>query len=579
MIKIYKRILSYVPEVKYLAYLSIIISFLSAFFTVGSYLFMYKFYINLFNNNIKNTLMFSIVIVSFLIINSILQFIANMLSHKLGFRLETNLRKRGIDILEKANFNFYDNYSSGFIRKTIDDNASQTHAIIAHLIPDNANAFATPILVLFLAFYINIYVGIVLCFLVIITLLFAYKMMGKKKFMDYYQKALDDMSSKTTEYIRGMQVIKIFGLDITTFKGLNDSIYNYSINALKYSKTNKIPFVLYQLFFFGITAIILPFIILFNIKNYIIPIIFIIFLTGVLYMVMIRIMYVFMYAFKGKYAIDQLENLFSDMEKEKIEFGTLENFENFDIEFKNVNFGYNASKNVLTNISFKLKQNSIYALVGASGGGKTTIAKLISGFYKINSGKILIGGVPIQNYSKSALRKNIAFVFQNPKLFNMSIFENVKLANPSASDNEVYEALKLARCESILNKFKDKEHTIIGSNGVYLSGGEKQRIAIAKAFLKNANIIILDEASASIDPDNEYELQKALYNLIKNKTILMIAHRLTSITNVDEIFVIENGKVIENGTHLELIAKGGRYCYYQNLYKLANDWRVTDEKN
>lgn len=578
MFKIYKKILHYVPEVSYLTYFSIVVSFLSSFFTAGSYLFMYKFFYNLIvYSNIEKSITYSIFIVVMLIISSFLQFIANMLSHKLGFRVETNLRKKGIDILTNANFNFFNEHSSGFIRKTTDDNAAQTHAIIAHLIPDNANALMTPILVLILGYYINFYVGLVLLFLIIITFFFAFKMKGKRKFMDHYQNALDEMSSKTVEYVRGMPIIKIFGLDITSFKSLHDSINNYSSNALKYANSNKWPFVFYQLIFFGITAFILPFIVMFNIKEYVIPLIFIIFLTGVLYTVMIRIMYVFMYSFKGNYAISQLENLFSDMEKHKSYFGKKENFENFDIEFKTVNFSYNKNKKVLDNISFKLKQNSIYALVGASGGGKTTIAKLISGFYSIDSGEILIGGVNLKEYSKKAIIENISFVFQNPKLFKLSIFDNVKIAKKNASDEEVYRALKLARCNEFLNKFKKKEHTIIGSKGVYLSNGEKQRVSIARAFLKNSNIIILDEASASIDSDNEYELQKAIHELIKGKTILMIAHRLTSIVNVDKIFVVENGKIVEKGSHEELIAKGGKYCHYQNLYNVANEWRVINE--
>lgn len=578
MFKIYKKILHYVPEVIYLTYFSIVVSFLSSFFTVGSYLFMYKFFYNLIvYSNIEKSITYSIFIVVMLIISSFLQFIANMLSHKLGFRVETNLRKKGIDILTNANFNFFNEHSSGFIRKTIDDSAAQTHAIIAHLIPDNANALMTPILVLILGYYINFYVGLVLLFLIIITFFFSFKMKGKRKFMDHYQNALDEMSSKTVEYVRGMPIIKIFGLDITSFKSLHDSINNYSSNALKYANSNKWPFVFYQLIFFGITAFILPFIVMFNIKEYVIPLIFIIFLTGVLYTVMIRIMYVFMYSFKGNYAISQLENLFSDMEKHKSYFGKKENFENFDIEFKTVNFSYNKNKKVLDNISFKLKQNSIYALVGASGGGKTTIAKLISGFYSIDSGEILIGGVNLKEYSKKAIIENISFVFQNPKLFKLSIFDNVKIAKKNASDEEVYRALKLARCNEFLNKFEKKEHTIIGSKGVYLSNGEKQRVSIARAFLKNSNIIILDEASASIDSDNEYELQKAIHELIKGKTILMIAHRLTSIVNVDKIFVVENGKIVEKGSHEELIAKGGKYCHYQNLYNVANEWRVINE--
>lgn len=578
MFKIYKNILHYVKELSYLTYLSIFSSFVSSFFTVGAYFFMYKFFNNLIiNADTSMTKFYALMVSILLVIGSILQYVANMLSHKLGFRLETNLRKRGIDILTNASFKFFNSNASGNIRKTIDDNASQTHAIIAHLIPDNANAFMTPILILIIGFLISYRVGILLILSLIVTFLFVFLMMGKRKFMDYYQQALDDMSGKTVEYIRAIQVIKIFGIDITSFKTLHQAILSYSKNALKYSKTNKMPFVLYQWVFFGIGAIILPFVVLFNFFNTV-EIVFILFLTGVLYSTMIRIMYVFMYSFKGSYAIEKLEDLFNNMKKDTLSFGNIDTMEGFDIEFKNVSFSYDEKNMVLDNLSFKLEENKVYALVGASGGGKTTIAKLISGFFNIQKGEILIGGKNIKSYTKNALIQNISFVFQNPKLFKISIYDNVKVAKPTATREEVMRALKLASCETILNKFKDRENTIIGSKGVYLSGGEIQRIAIARALLKDSKIILLDEASSAIDPDNEYELKLAISELIKDKTIIMIAHRLTSITNADEILVVENGKIEERGNNMQLMEKNQKYAYYMNLYHSANNWRVNNEK-
>ncbi len=227
-------------------------------------------------------------------------------------------------------------------------------------------------------------------------------------------------------------------------------------------------------------------------------------------------------------------------------------------------------------MNLKLEEGKTYALVGSSGGGKSTIAKLISGFYKINEGELRIGGKSIDSYSEHALMKNIAFVFQHSKLFKMSIYDNVKLGNPSATDEEIKNALTLAQCDFV-EKLKDKEHTVIGSKGVYLSGGETQRIAIARAILKNANIVILDEASAATDPENEYELQQAFSNLMKGKTVIMIAHRLTTIRKVDEILVVDNGQIVERGSDQELMALGGRYKTLQEIFTQANSWRVYDK--
>ena len=289
-----------------------------------------------------------------------------------------------------------------------------------------------------------------------------------------------------------------------------------------------------------------------------------------------RIMGVGMYIFQGNYAVDTLETLYDDMQKDKINHGKREEFKTFDIEFDDVSFGYN-DKMVIEDLSFKLDEGKIYALVGSSGSGKSTIAKLISGFYNVDKGNIKIGGIPLSEYSKEAIIKNISFVFQEAKLFKTSIYENVALAKKGATYEEVMEAMRLAGCESIIEKFADAENTVIGSKGVYLSGGEKQRIAIARSILKDSNIIIMDEASASIDPDNEYELQKAFKNLMKDKTVIMIAHRLSSISNVDEILVLEEGKIVERGTDKDLMSKDSRYKTLQELYDIANEWRVGYE--
>ncbi|HEV5163873.1 TPA: ATP-binding cassette domain-containing protein, partial [Streptococcus pneumoniae] len=243
----------------------------------------------------------------------------------------------------------------------------------------------------------------------------------------------------------------------------------------------------------------------------------------------------------------------------------------------NVSFAYN-DKAVIENLSFNLEEGKSYALVGSSGSGKSTVAKLISGFYNVNKGSIKIGGIAISEYSDEALIKAISFVFQDSKLFKKSIYDNVALANKDATKDDVMRALKLAGCDLILDKFPERENTIIGSKGVYLSGGEKQRIAIARAILKDSKIIIMDEASTSIDPDNEFELQKAFKNLMKDKTVIMIAHRLSTIKDIDEIIVMDSGKIIERGSDKELMSKDTRYKSLQEMFNSANEWRVSNER-
>ena len=273
--------------------------------------------------------------------------------------------------------------------------------------------------------------------------------------------------------------------------------------------------------------------------------------------------------------MDNLENLFTEMKEKEIVFGTQKDLQKKNIIFKNVDFSYDGKNKILHNFSLNLDENKVYALVGSSGSGKSTIAKLISGLYPVDSGEILIGDRNISSYDGESLMKNIGIVFQNPKLFQgISIFENVKLANKDADDEEVYKALKLARCDDFIDKFKDKYDAIIGAEGINLSGGEKQRISIARIFLKDPKIIILDEASAAADPENEYELQIAFKELIKDRTTIMIAHRLSSIRGVDEILLVEDGKILERGSHDELMKEDSRYKKFIEMYNEANEWRV-----
>ena len=582
MLTVYKKILSYVPKERYLAYIGILLSMLSVVFKVWGYYYLSKFLIEIIvYNNIENAKYYGFCIVGLLIIGITLYGIAGLVTHVLGFRLETNLRKYGIEGLSKASFSFFDTHPSGKTRKIIDDNATDTHMIVAHLIPDNAGAILMPILLLVLGFFVSLKVGIILIILSIVGGISLSMMTGEKEFMKIYQESLETLSSETVEYVRGIQVIKIFGISVESFKALNTAIKNYSKYSLEYAMSCKRGFVGFQWFFFSFIAMVIPILLLFfNIedpKMLAVELIMVLFLSGVLFVSLMAIMYVSMYAFMGQSVVEKLESIFEEMNSNKLTFGSNEEFKNYNITFENVSFGY-TDKKIINDLSFSLEENKSYALVGSSGSGKSTIAKLISGFYKVDSGVIKIGNRSISSYSEEALINNIAFVFQNVKLFKTSIYDNVKIGKADASYEEVMTAMNLAGCNSILDKFSEREQTQIGTKGVYLSGGEKQRIAIARAILKDAKIIIMDEASAAVDPENEYELQRAFSNLIKDKTVIMIAHRLPSIRNVDEILVMDNGEIIERGTDRELMALDGEYKKLQSLYNKANEWRVNYEK-
>ena len=582
MLTVYKKILSYVPKERYLAYIGILLSMLSVVFKVWGYYYLSKFLIEIIvYNNIENAKYYGFCMVGLLIIGITLYGIAGLVTHVLGFRLETNLRKYGIEGLSKASFSFFDTHPSGKTRKIIDDNATDTHMIIAHLIPDNAGAILMPILLLVLGFFVSLKVGIILIILSIVGGISLSMMTGEKEFMKIYQQSLETLSSETVEYVRGIQVIKIFGISVESFKALNTAIKNYSKYSLEYAMSCKRGFVGFQWFFFSFIAMVIPILLLFfNIedpKMLAVELIMVLFLSGALFVSLMAIMYVSMYAFMGQSVVEKLESIFEEMNSNKLTFGSNNEFENYNITFENVSFGY-TDKKIINNLSFSLEENKSYALVGSSGSGKSTIAKLISGFYKVDSGVIKIGNRSISSYSEEALINNIAFVFQNVKLFKTSIYDNVKIGKTDASYEEVMTAMNLAGCNSILDKFSEREQTQIGTKGVYLSGGEKQRIAIARAILKDAKIIIMDEASAAVDPENEYELQRAFSNLIKDKTVIMIAHRLPSIRNVDEILVMDNGEIIERGTDRELMALDGEYKKLQSLYNKANEWRVNYEK-
>ena len=521
----------------------------------------------------------AIIVVALMILRGILNIASATCSHYLGFRLETNLRKNGLHKLLDASSSFFDHNSSGEIRKVIDDNAAETHKTVAHLIPDNITAVMTPVLMFVLMFAIDYRLGILLILTTVIGVLQYRKMSGGTEFLSGYSAALQKMSAATVEYVRGMQIIKIFGVTVQYYKTLIDSIKEYKQYVYQYSLSCKNPYVGFQVLFNVFYAFAVPAAVV--LISYGEPamlilakIVFFAVFSGAVFTSFTSIMFTGQDNFGAQNTLNQLDELTTSMDQAKLPHGSEENFQNFDIEFRHVDFKYDDTF-VLKNFNLTLHQNKTYALIGSSGGGKSTIAKLISGFYPVDGGEILIGGKNIQSYSEKALIQNIAFVFQHSQLLKTSIYENVRIGNSQATRQQIMDALDAANCTSILDKFPQREMTVIGAKGVYLSGGEVQRIAIARAILKNANIVIMDEASAAADPENEYELQQAFQKLMRGKTVIMIAHRLSSIQNVDQILFVQNGKVVEQGTHNELMACNGRYKDFQDVYCKANQWRLA----
>ena len=577
---VYKKVFRYVPEKIVLGILSILTSLLSGVILVYAYMLLYFFLENLilFRDEGQSYIL-SLKIVLALTLAGLFYLFSGVLSHIFAFRLETNLRKKGIEGLASASFRFYDLHSSGYIRKSIDSNAEKTHQAVAHMIPDSAQAFLVPLLSLALGFFVSLRVGIILLLLVLISGFFLQKMMGGSQFMKFYQEALNHLSAETVEYVRGIQVVKLFGNRLQSFKAMKEAIESYAKYAYEYSLSCKTPYVLYQWIFLGLIPILsipLSFLLVKEPQpeKLIIDLIMIFFLDGVIMVAFMKIMWSGMYIFNASFAIDEMEKLYKAMQEDSLQYGKEENFPNYSMEFQDVDFSY-GDKKVLEGLSFRLEEGKSYALVGHSGSGKSTIAKLFSGFYKVDKGQIRIGDLPIESYSKDALCKAISFVFQDSKLFHKTIYENVLLGKPDATPEEVHHALDLAGCREILERFPEKENTLIGAKGIYLSGGEKQRIAIARAILKDAPIVILDEASASIDADQEYALQNAFKNLIQGKTVIMIAHRLSSIQGLQEILVLEEGKIVERGSSKELLQRDSRYKKLWELYQTTEDWRIN----
>ena len=577
----YRKLFAYIPEKRGNGFLSATFSVLAVCSHLFGYYCLWLALKAIFiQQDFSAGSAYALRVVAAFIAYGILYFLGTWMSHLAAFRLETRLREKGIDRLLAASNTFYDKNQSGRVRKIIDDNVEQTHMAVAHLIPDQTVAILTPIFMFVIIGLVDLRLAGFFGLIVLLSGFLCFKMMGEKEFMSAYMEQLDLLNAEAVEYVRGMQVVKLFAAPIVSFKRLYGAINDYADMVYNYSMSCRIPYVTFQ-WLLNLFIVAPVFYAVYRVGAgddggmWAAKTLFFALFMGMFFGNIMKIMYVSMYHVQANRAVDTVEALFKEMDEKKMVFGKERDFGDSSITFSHVDFSYDEDEKILSDFSLHLDAGKIYAFVGPSGGGKSTIAKLVSGLYPVNKGNVMIGEKPMTAYDKDGVMETVGMVFQQAKLFEgLSIYDNVRLADPEANQEEVHRALALARCEEFKEKFSTGYDTVIGAEGVKLSGGECQRVAIARLFLKDPKILILDEASAAADPENEYEIQKAFSNLMKGRTTIMIAHRMSSIRGVDEILFIEGGKVVERGDHDALMNEDGRYARFVNLYHEANEWRI-----
>lgn len=509
-------------------------------------------------------------------------FITLAFSHLAAFRFECNFRQMGMEKLIKMPLGFFTSKMGGQMRKIIDDEASRTHTFLAHILPDVVGSILTPIVVVALLFVFDWRLGVAcLVPLAIGFIIMSYMTSPKRnEFQKEYLDAQELMSSEAVEYVRGIPVVKVFQQSVFSFKRFYDSIINYRRLVTLHTLRWRRPFSLYVAVTNGFAYFLIPVAILIiengnPVGQVIIDLMFYLLIAPQISTSIMKIAYLQNNLFLASEAVNRLENLL--IEDTILPTPThSKHIENYDISFDSVEFKYaNNDNKVLDGISFSIPEGKNFALVGPSGGGKTTIARLIPRFWDVISGSVNIGGTNVKDISKEELMNKVSFVFQNTKLFKTTLRENITYGTPNASEEDINRAIDLSQSREIIDKLPRGLDTKIGVDGTYLSGGEQQRIALARAFLKDAPILVLDEATAFADPENEYIIQRALRELMKGKTVLMIAHRLTSVQNADKILVIENGKIAESGKHEELLSLNGTYKTMWDEYQSAISWTIN----
>lgn len=580
------RLLGYAGKRKYFSYASWVLAALSALVSLAPFYFIFNIIKEVIKTspdfeNAKNLIFNGWMAVLFAVVGYLLYIAALMCSHMAAFRVATNMRKDVLNHLVKLPLGYVEEVGSGRLRKIINDSTAASETYLAHQLPDKAVAVATPIGLIALLFIFDWKLGILSLIPVVLAFLIMASMTGKKmaQKMREYQNSLDAMSNEAVEYVRGIPVVKTFGQTVFSFKRFKATIDNYEKWVISYTKDLRIPMMLYTAAINSVFVFLIAAALIFT-KNgvtneFLLNLIFYIIITPVISLTLTKIMY---QSENAMIVADALQRVDTILDAEQLpETVNGKKPSDSSVEFRNVSYSYDGEKNAVENISLNIPSGSTVAFVGPSGSGKSTMANLISRFFDVSEGQVLVGGVDVRNIKKEILMDNVSFVFQNSHLIKGTILDNVRMARPQASKEEVMNALEKSQCMDIVKKLPNGVDTVVGTNGVYLSGGEQQRIAIARIMLKDSPIVILDEATAFADPDNEVMVQKAFSELAKNRTVIMIAHRLSTVAGADRIYVLKDGKIEEYGKYNELINNGGMFSKMWNDYRHSVDWKVSKE--
>lgn len=580
------RLMGYAGAHKILTYLSWILSVISALLALVPFWYIWRMIHDILEvspdfSQAENITGYGWSAVFFAVLSTAVYIAALLCSHLSAFRVASNIRKELMRHITALPAGVTEKYGSGNLRRIVNTSSAATENYLAHRLPDKAGAIATPIGLLFLLLFFDWRLGLLSLVPVILGFLIMLKMTGDgmEQKMKEYQNALSNMSNEAVEYVRGIPVVKTFGQTIFSFKRFKAAIDNYETWVIAYTKALRLPMMFYTTAVNGVFAFLIAGGILFTrdgvTNELLLNLIFYIVITPVIGTTLTKIMFMSEDSMIVSDAIRRIDGVLKEKPLPESRISHVPS--DHSIVLEHVSYSYDGEKNALNDVSLSIKSGQSAALVGASGGGKTTLANIVTRFSDPQKGRVLIGNTDIRDIPKETLMNQVSFVFQNSRLIKASVLENVRMARPGAAREEVVNALKAAQCMDIIEKLPEGIDTVVGTKGVYLSGGEQQRITIARAILKNAPILILDEATAFADPDNEVRVQQALSALSKGKTVLMIAHRLSSITGADCIYVMQNGEIAESGTHDELIRKNGIFTHMWKNYSEAAEWKIEKE--
>lgn len=583
------RLLEYAGSYKNLAIASWVLAFISAFLALVPFYYIWKIIRDVIRvapeySRAQNLSTYGWCAVGFAVLAMLVYMLALVCSHLAAFRVQAEMRSRMMKHIMTLPMGFMDEEGSGRIRKIVDESSAATETYLAHQLSDKWVATATPIGLIILLLVFDWRLGLLSLIPVGLGFLIMNTMMGARmqEKMGEYQNALEEMSSEAVEYVRGIPVVKTFGQSVFSFKRFRESIKKYEKWTISYTKDLRMPMTLLTTAINGVFAILIAATFwLGEIQSggansaFLLNLMFYIIITPIITVTMTKMMYAGENMMIVEDALKRTDGILA--KKALPQTNTPEHPKDSSISLQNVSYRYDGAKaDAIHNISLDVKSGEHIALVGPSGGGKSTLAKLVARFADPYEGSIRIGGADVRNIKESELMDTVSFVFQDSKLIKMSILDNVRMGNQNATREQVLEALKEAQCQDILAKLPDGIDTVIGSKGTYLSGGEAQRIAIARAMLKNSPILILDEATAFADPDNEAKVQAAFSRLSRGKTVIMIAHRLSSVTDADRICVLQEGEITQSGTHQELLKKGGTYEHMWREFNKSVSWKVGE---